>query len=772
MRNTTVLRPTPLAAAILAALHATTAQVQAAEQQTASAQQLPKISVGSDAEDSYKQEVLSSPKYTEVLRDTPQTVTVVTRKVMDEQSLIGLRDVLSTLPGITFGAGEGGGGYGDSVNLRGFTASSDITTDGVRDSAQYTRSDNFNLESLELVNGANSVYSGAGSVGGTINLVTKTARAGDFNRFAASAGTDSYGRFTGDVNKQLGQNSALRLNVMAHRNDVPGRDYEDASRWGFAPSVVFGLGTDTRFTLSYLHQKDDNIPSYGVPYFRNAFNNGALPGADSENYYGYHNFDKQEITNDTVTAIIDHNFSDSFSLRNLTRWSQVDQLTRVTPPQGTWCLASGINVSTGAACTTPGFFAQGGPAGNTRDTRNTILYNQTDATLNFSTGVVGHTLVAGAALAHETFDLTTGNSLRNPDGTTVAFAPKSIANPDSYWSGPVNFIRTGTTHGELDNRALYLFDTLKFTPQWWLTLGARYEHNEGSTRTISYATPAAGGAITYNAPGENSNDLFSYRAGVVFKPVETATVYLSFANSKTPSKASVNGSCTATQTTNNAGAPQGNANCNADPETAVNIELGTKWDLLDERLALTAAIFRNDRQNYKVSDPGNPNNPTGEQQLDGEARVDGLTLGVAGSITSQWAIFANYTYLDSEVLQSVSDYVKLSTGIDAQKGNSLTNVPKHAASLWTTYRLDRWSFGYGATYQGSFHLNNSGAVLYQTPGYLVHRAMVSYTFNEHFGLQLNANNLTDKEYYERIRNNGWATPGQGRNFVLNLTGSF
>lgn len=771
MRNTTVLRPTPLAAAILATLHAAT-QVQAAEQQPVSAQQLPKISVGTDAEDSYEQKVLSSPKYTELLRDTPQSVTVVTRKVMDQQSLIGLRDVLATLPGITFGAGEGGGGYGDSINLRGFTASSDITTDGVRDSAQYTRSDNFNLESLELVNGANSVYSGAGSVGGTINLVTKSARQDDFSRFVAGAGTDSYSRFTGDVNRQLGENSALRLNVMAHRNDVPGRDYEDASRWGFAPSIVFGLGTDTRFTLNYLHQKDDNIPSYGVPYFRNTFNNGALPGADSENYYGYHNFDQQEITNDTLTAIIDHDFSDGFSLRNLTRWAQVDQLTRVTPPQGTWCLASGINVSTGAACATPGFFLQGGPAGNTRDTRNTILYNQTDATLNFGTGGIEHVLVAGAALAHETFDLTTGNSLRNPDGTTVTFAPKSIANPDSYWSGPVNFIRSGTTDGELDNRALYLFDTLKFTPRWWLTLGARYEHNEGSTSSATYATPAAGGGATYNPTAENSNDLFSYRAGVVFKPMETGTVYLSFANSKTPSKASVNGSCTAIQTRDTAGELRGNANCDADPETAVNIELGTKWDLLAERLALTAAIFRNDLRNYKVSDPGNPDNPSGEQPLDGEARVDGLTLGVAGSITARWAIFANYTYLDSEVLQGVSDYVKHSTGIDAQQGNPLTNVPKHSASLWTTYALDKWTVGYGATYQGAFYLNNNAAALYQTPDYLVHRAMVGYTLNKRFGLQLNANNLTDKEYYERVRNNGWATPGQGRNFMLTATGNF
>lgn len=757
MRTATLLRPSPLAAAVLATLQTAALQVQAAE--TTPQQQLPKISVGAEEEGSYKTEVLPSPKYTELLRDTPQTITVVTRKVMDQQALTSLRDVLSTLPGITFGAGEGGGGYGDKVNLRGFTADSDITTDGVRDSAQYTRSDNFNLESLELINGANSVYSGAGSVGGTINLVSKVAHEGDFNRFALGAGTDSYGRFTGDINRSFGESGALRLNVMAHQADIPGRDYEDASRYGFAPSVAFGLGTDTRFTLSYLHQKDDNIPSYGVPFFVNDFNNGPLPGADPENYYGYHNFDKQEITNDTVTSIIDHTFNEAFSLRNLTRWSQIDQLSRVTPPQGTWCLASGINVSTGAACDTPGFFTQGGPAGNTRDTRNTILYNQTDATFNFVTGAVEHDLVVGLSLAHETFDLATGNSLRNPDGTTPARPLKSIADPDSNWTGPVNFIVSGTTDGELDNRALYAFDTLKFTPQWWLSLGMRYEHNEGSTSSISYAIPADGGAITYNPTLENSDDLFSHRTGLVYKPVEKGTVYLSYANSKTPSKASVNGACRVDT-------------CQVDPETAVTIELGTKWDLFGDRLALTAAVFRNERQNYKVADPDNPDNPSGEQQLDGEARVDGISLGAAGSITESWSIFANYTYMDSEVLQGVSDSVRDSTGIDAQKGNPLTNTPEHSASLWTTWQLDKWTLGYGATYQGSFHLNNNAAVLFKAPDYFMQRVLAGYQFNRSFDLQLNINNLTDKEYYTRIRNNGWATPGEGRSFILNANYSF
>ena len=186
-----------------------------------------------------------------------------------------------------------------------------------------------------------------------------------------------------------------------------------------------------------------------------------------------------------------------------------------------------------------------------------------------------------------------------------------LHDPNNVYAGPVNYIRTGLTEGELENRALYLFDTLKFGPRWELSLGARYENNKGDTvaSTVS-GTGANIGQATARSVFENQDDLFSYRAGLVFKPVENGTVYLSYANSKTPSKASVNGACTI-------------ATCSVDPETAVNIEIGTKWNVLNERLMLSAALFRNDRTNYKVADPANPNNPTGLQQLDGQAHVDG-----------------------------------------------------------------------------------------------------------------------------------------------------
>ncbi len=742
----------------------------------------------------------SSVKYTEPLLDTPQTITVVTKKVIDQQNLLGLRDVLSTLPGITFGAGEGGGGYGDSINLRGFTASSDITTDGIRDSALYTRSDTFNLESIELINGANSAISGAGSVGGNINLVNKAAREGDAHAFTLGVGSDRYGRATADSNFDFQNGTALRLNAMAHQNDVPGRDHENFQRWGFAPSLAIGLGSDTRVTLSYLHQSDDNLPQYGVPFALNTYNDGPLPGVDPETYFGYRNVSEQQIDVDMLTAVFEHDFNDRISVRTLGRIQRVDQLSNVTALQGNWCLENGINPYTGVACTggqpAGTWLPSAGPRGFIRDTRNSIAISQTDLTANFSTGGVEHALVAGVSFSTESFDLESGGVFFNADGsalpnTSAGYPYQTFRNPYNIWTGPQNYFRSAKSEGELNSRSFYVFDTLKFGDRWLLNLGARQDHNEGSTKNYIVETVdiSRRGQLTGVSPiARNEEDLFSYRAGLVFKPTTNSSIYLSYANSKTPSKASVNGSCTLTSTT-------GTANCNVDAETAVNIELGGKWDVIQNRLALTAALFRNERENYRVNDP-DPANISGEQSLDGRALVDGIALGVAGNITREWAVYANYTYLDSEVVRGVSRFCfdnpgaacgNSATDRDPFDGNPLTNTPKHSGSIWTTYELSDWTFGYGATYQGEFVVQNNsldGQPLFYTDDYWVHRAMVGYQLNDNLSLQLNINNLLDEEYYTRIRNNvtftggvvtagnGWATPGEGRSAVLTATYRF
>jgi catecholate siderophore receptor len=703
-------------------------------------------------------------RYTAPLLETPQTITLVPREIMDQQNLLTMREVLSTLPGITFTAGEGGGGYGDGVNLRGYTATNDISTDGVRDSAQYSRTDPFNLEQLELVSGANSVYTGAGSVGGSINLVTKTPRGRAGTVLEIAGGGDSYGRLTLDSESQVGEVADVRLNVMSHRNDVAGRDVERFERWGIAPSVELGGDSSTRVSLALLHQEDDNIPQYGVPYALNAFNEGALPGVPTSAFYGYSNLDKQEIEVDSFTVIMDHDFADNFSLRNLTRWQQVDQLTFANQPQGTWCVETGINPWTGAACAAPGTFAPS-RSGTVRDTTNEILVNQTDFTVDFATGRVEHTLVTGFSLSNETYHRDNGNGLRNPLGATPnpVLPTMSIANPDHVYTGPVNFIVTQRADGEVKNQAAYVFDRLQLTERFELNAGLRFEHNDAFSTlgniAVPYPAPPAQPVIAQSPPAVNVEDLSSYRVGLVFKPGESSSIYIAHGNSETPSQTSVNATCDIVAT------------CNVDPEEAQTLEIGGKIDL-NGQLSLTAAVFRNERGNFRVPS-GDPTIP--EQQLDGDSRVDGLALGAAGTIGTKWSVFGNYTYLDSEVVQSVSERALLGGTIDILAGDPLPNTPEHSASLWATYRLsEAFTIGYGVTYQGeyTFARANATADLYYTPDYVVHRAMATYEINDNLGLQLNLNNVTDEVYYDRIRNNannGWATPGAARSGVLSVT---
>jgi catecholate siderophore receptor len=775
-------------------------------------------------EDEVKVDRVQSPKATAPLLDTPQTVTVISNQTIRKQNLLTLREALQTIPGITFGAGEGGGGFGDSINLRGYSANSDITQDGVRDSAQYSRNDPFNTQQIEVYNGANSVYNGSGSVGGTINLVSKTPQADDLTVLNAAVGTDSYYRVTADTNRRLSDMIAVRLNAMYHHNDVPGRDVEKLKRWGFAPAITIGIDSPTRLTFDYFHQEDDNTPQYGVPYF---YLGGGVPaGVDREAYYGYRNVDRQRINVDRFTTTFEHDF-DTVSIRNVSRWQDVQQTTIASQPQGTFCLGTTGLTPTGGICRTSpaaatvvavpgvgdvttvpatvettvpaGYFLPSG-RGVYRDTRNQLIYDQLDVHSEFDTAGIKHTLVIGASALWEKFNLANGSVLRATDGTNpynggtiLQHQPFiNIANPgqvivpaggnaaefgSNLYGGPFYMVQTGAAEGEQTSYAIYAFDTIKLSDMFELNAGLRYEKVDGDSRADVVAVSATDGARFY-VPGttfKNKDNLFSYRVGLVFKPVANGSIYVAYANSKTPSKVNVNGTCTI-------------ATCNVKPENGTSYEIGVKWEVGDG-VQLTAAAFRNDRDQFKVAsnDPLQPDNT-----LDGKSRVNGIALGASGQITSGWQIFANYTYLDSKVRQSVSDFCLANPSTacgntaairDPLAGNALTNTPKHSGSLFTTYLLPfGLQIGYGFTYQGSYLISNnalpanlvSGTDFPKSKSWLTHRAFFSYEVSEGITAQLNIQNFTNEKYYTRLRNsaNGWATPGDGRSATISIFYSF
>lgn len=747
---------------------------------------------------------VESPKSTAPLVDTPQTITVVTQEALRQQNLLTLRDALATIPGITFGAGEGGGGYGDSINLRGYSANNDLTVDGVRDSAQYSRTDPFNLQQIEVYNGANSVFNGSGSVGGTINLVSKIPFSRSATTVQAAVGTDNYYRASVDSNWRLNDLIAVRLNAMYHENDVPGRDVESYQRWGVAPSITIGVDSDTSLTLAYIHQDDDNTPIYGVPFFLSDVNDGPLPGVDDSDYFGIVNLDEQKTKVNRLTATFRHAFSENVSIRNLTRWQRVHQYSQTSAPQGVFCLANGLQPvgsgptsTVGIACptdrNTPGTYYPSGPRGLVRDQINDLLHNQTDLTVvTGETGGTRNTLVIGASISREDYEITTASLARNPDGSAVTLPPINLFNPDTTYTGPINFTVTARSKGRSDNKAIYAFDTLELGTMFELNAGLRYESNRAEFRTIPLlVVPPGTTALTpaQREPQISDENLFSYRFGAVFHPIENVSFYGAYGNARTPSSATVRLGCGVIPATGAADP------CAVAPEKARTYEIGAKAELANKKLLLTAALFRNERTNFRT--PSNdPSLPNSLQVLDGESRVDGVALGVTGNLTPEWAIFANYTYLDSKVKQSVSDFCLTSPGAtgcsnsvaipDPQAGDRLIQTPKHSGSLFTTYAFPfGLQIGYGLTYQGRFATNQRNLLQrtqFMVDDYLIHRAFVSYDFKNGLVAQLNVTNLTNEDYYTGVRNNvnattgvvtgGWATPGDARSAVFSLFYTF
>lgn len=746
--------------------------------------QLPTIAVQAEqVNNSYLAPKSSSAKRTETILDTAKTVQVITEKALKDQGLLSLQQALATTPGISFGAGEGGGGYGDKINLRGYDATYNTTVDGLRDAALTNRSDLFNYSAVEVIKGANSVENGVGQISGGVNLVSKTPKNRDSNEVALGFGSDSYKRFTGDFNKVVDEDLAFRLNVMGHQNTYAGRD-EEMKRWGIAPSVTFGISDTTKATLSYLYQKDENDPQYGVPYY----NGKPVAGISDKNNYGYSNLDQQNIENQVATLKVESEISPDAKLNSITRYSDIEQETTVSAPQGTFCLANGTSPtaftnanqtgfkdcqvsSNGTTITVPnGSYYISGPRGYYRDTQNKQFAHDTNLTVKFKTGAINHAAVGGIGFSREDYTITTGGYLYNANGSSAGSSITNplytnVYNPDNFWHGPTNFRQTGFAEGSLNVYSAYLFDTLKFGEQWLLNLGVRNDYTDGQYRSDTVA--AATGAVTRGKTYQQSDNLISYNAGLTFKPTPSTSLYLSYANAQKPVQNTANSGCSQTVT---GGAVTANT-CNTDPENAVAYEAGAKWQV-NPNFLVSGAVFRNEQDKVRVTSDiaGEP-----DAKLDGKNYVQGVELGLAGEITQKWNLTASAAYMQGEYDQTK---VNGSPDIDFQKGDKLVNVPKVSGSFWTTYQFnDQWQAGYGLTYQGEMYLSTHSAANNLVPqvkseDYLVHNASVTYNYSKDLSFQLLGQNLSDEKYYTHIRNNGWAMPGEGRKGVFNINYKF
>jgi catecholate siderophore receptor len=751
-----------VAIAVSLALGAAAAQAQNAPQTTATeeAKTLPKVSVAAPEEETINVHRVASPKFTQDLVDTPQTIAVVSKEVLSQQGATTLSQALRNTPGVTFLLGENGNtATGDSIFMRGFDTQGSIFIDGIRDLGTVSR-DTFNTEQVEISKGPAGPDYGRSAASGYVNLVSKVPTAESFTSGTASYGTASNARLTGDINHALSDGStALRLNVMGQDGEVDGRDFIERQAWAIAPSLALGLDGDTRAYFYLLHTRQENTPDGGVPtlglegFYNPAFapggpNAGIVPErVDRDNFYGLAS-DFEEIKGTMFTARFEHDFSDTVTLRNTSRYGKLRQ----------FYVLSGVNALT-VTSPDPALWT----VARTRQAKfqeNTLLTNQTNLTAVLSTGGVDHAITTGIEFINE--------EQFNPAyiGLGLPIPEANLYRPNRHDVLPAYApVRSGVyTRGETQTAGVYLFDTMSFAERWQFTAGARadsYETNFSSAVLSTVAThPTLPVGTLVPVSLQSDDTLFSYKVGLLFKPAGNGSIYLSHAISQQPPGGS---NFTLSTALNNVNNP------NLDPTEGHNLELGTKWEFRNGALAITGAVYDSKSKNELTPDPVDP---TQFLQL-GERGVKGVELGLVGKITDAWEISAGVSKMDTEIKR----------GLANQNGLAITWSPEFTFTSWTNYRTPfGLSIGGGFRYVDSVirpvSSNSVPPPANQTnmrgaPDYWVIDAMLGYDINEKVSLQLNAYNLTDEFYVATLNNSGARySPGQPRSALLTLNFQF
>lgn len=698
--------------------------------------------------------VSADPKFTQPLVDTTRTITVIPEQMIKDQGVTNLTDALKNVPGVgAFYAGENGSSStGDAVYMRGVDTSGSIYVDGIRDIGSVTR-DTFNTQQVEVIKGPAGTDYGRSAPSGSINMISKQPRLDSGLDASVTTGSAWMRRGTLDYNQAFGENSAFRLNLMGEKTHDAGRHHVENERYGVAPSLAFGLDTPTRLYINYLHVHQNNTPDGGIPtiglpgYSAPSSATSALNSSgkvNTKNYYGTDSdFDKS--TTDSFTLRFEHDLTDNTTLRNTTRWSRVKQKYLLTAVMGG---ASNItqpdsnNVDTW----------EWSRLANTKDVSNRILTNQTNLTSKFHTGFVGHDVSAGVEFTRE---------------KQTNYGVDAITPPAVNIYHPISSISVGglsrngaNANGQTDTFGIYAFDTLELTDSFQVNGGIRLDnyHTDYDSATVCGGTGRRAVACPAGAPTgtpvttvdtAKSGNLVNWKAGALYRLTSQGNLYANYAISQQPPGGS---------TFALAAGGSGNSANRTDfkPQKAKSSEIGTKWEILDKRLLLNAALFRTDIENEVAS------NDDGTYSQYGKKRVEGYELSAIGNITSDWQVSMGYTQQHASVKEG--DTV-------AQDGSSaLAYTPKHAFTVWSQYQAtDAISVGAGARYVGSLRRGSDGAVGTpdHTEGYWVADAKLGYRVNRNLDLQLNVYNLFDKDYVASINKSGYRYhPGEPRTFLL------
>ena len=734
----------PLGALMLATSVGSWAQTAPAAGATAESRTLAPVTVREQAEapegkDALRATQSSIGKGNQALRDIPQSITVVTEKLIDDRNLDTVKDVLRNTAGITFLAAEGGE---EDIRLRGFSlaGTGDIFMDGMRDPAFYDR-DTFNNDRIEVLRGSASMLFGRGSTGGAVNQVSKQPRLINEHEVTTTIGTHNYGRITGDFNLQTGENAALRLNAMATKADNNGAG-SSIDKKGIAAAYRFGIGTANEFSASLYHLDNNNGMNYGIPWIKpratdTTAANTLIGSLSPDAYYGMasdYNAGQATIANLGHT----HRFSRDSELKTQFRMGTFKRDQRA----GTVRFAAAALQPGGQAVDLTNF----GP--NTVFTRGTQLKVQDVDTLQWQTDYTNKFQALGY-----THELITGVDFSREEKTVYGAITANPAKPTTLAGTPDDgaFINEGARafrpSSNFESRAIgaYIQDLVQIAPAWKLLGGLRWDSMKGDYVTTTPAT----GAVTARYQQKISE--LSKRFGVLYQPTPLSSFHFSYGTSFNTSGDTYSYNA---------------QSANTDPEQSQNIEFGAKLDSADKRFSTRLAIFHATKKNERNTDP---DTAATRLLLSGKRHTAGFEIDVSGRLTPKWEVYGSYMWMP---VAKVDVAASTATTVGNREGDRPGLSPKHSGTVWTTYQITpKWRVGGGLNFRSAQSPADVTAPAWEAPSFVTGDLMAEYNINERFIVKANLTNITDKLYGESLYR-GHYIPGAGRMLQVALTAKF
>ena len=727
-----------------------------------------------DAAAPYKVDHLqASGKFPEPLLNTPKTVTVLSKEILEDKNATTLKQAILSTAGVTLGTGEGGNAFGDRFFIRGFDARNDVFLDGVRDSGVSVR-ENFFTEQVEILRGPGSSFAGRGTTGGAINIVSKQASTEkSFYNMDTTFGTDATKRVVLDVSQVISPTLAVRAGGLFQDAGVAGRDYIKDDRNGGFVATTWKPVDAVKITAGYIHTDLHGLPDFGVPYYRPSTAStagGPFPdfGVNRNNFYGFVNRDFYKVGQDIGTLNGEVQITPDLLLSDKIRVSR-SKLDFIGTIAESPVLANPLSGSTLSA----------NPQSRYQITD--VAANQTEATYKFATGGWKHTALGGVEISRETasIDKYTGLSSEVTIGTPFtgsgSLSGVNVFDPQNTF---LPFSTTPTLTGlpprlGIDTRSVYLLDSANYNDLVILNGGIRYDDYKISTS--GYGT-VNGTANVFGAQAAEFG-LPNFNLGLVLKPLPIASIYAAYATSSNPVGAEFDG----TSAAYGGLAPTLNGGSNQifGPEKNTAMEVGTKWELFDRHLLATAALFETEKENARESVnttvPGIAGN-VAVISAGAAYRIRGLDLGAGGKITDKWSLMGGLVLMQSEVTKSLvppANTLLYTTNV----GLPLANVAHQSFSLLTKYQLtDVWELGGQAVYRskifgGTFLAANQGTVL---PSYWRFDTFVEAKLDKNWTAKLFVANLFNKLYYDALYQSAapFVLEAPGRSAALGISARF